>query len=168
MIEIIRAIWEGFCDLHKELYEKTKEEYEFLLSGEIDALNNHLKVKMSIIGKIKNLELKRKNVIEKVNGFIKRNGGDFENKKFEKEIKNTSDLVTYMRDLKIDDRIQGEIKNYNDRLIGLIGDIQSQNKKNRAFINKAMYNLKNIKKEVSGGNMISTYGPDAKEKNQTL
>src|SRR5690349_10982626 len=61
------SVWEGFCHLHKNLYDLTCEEYLTLLESDIDKLETMLPVKEEIISKIAELEKDRAELIEKLN-----------------------------------------------------------------------------------------------------
>ena len=153
LVEEILFIWKKFCELHNQLYDATCREYQFLLSGQTEALDEHLKTKVNIINKIRDIELKRKTLIVSFNSLI---GNE--------EIKNTSELLDYIQCKKANKDHAKHLKKYNDLLINMIKKIQHQNKKNKMFLNKAIYNLRVIREDISGQSPLSTY--DAKGKEQ--
>src|SRR5687767_12092727 len=61
-------VWEGFCQLHRQLYDLTCEEYLILLESDIDRLEAMLPLKEEIIQRIGELETERSELIEKLNG----------------------------------------------------------------------------------------------------
>ena len=63
----ILTVWEGFCQLHKELYDLTCEEYLTLLASDIDKLETMLPLKEEIIARIGQLENERTELIGKLN-----------------------------------------------------------------------------------------------------
>src|SRR5690606_9542995 len=63
----VLSVWEGFCQLHKDLYDLTCEEYLTLLASDIDKLESMLPVKEEIISKIGELEKERSELIEQLN-----------------------------------------------------------------------------------------------------
>ena len=153
LVEEILFIWRKFCELHNQLYDATCREYQFLLSGQTEALDEHLKTKVNIINKIRDIELKRKTLIVSFNSLI----GN-------QEIKNTSELLDYIQSEKANEDYAKHLKKYNDLLINMIKKIQYQNKKNKMFLNKAIHNLRVIREDISGQSPLSTY--DAKGKEQ--
>ncbi len=50
------TVWEGFCKLHKELFDLTAEEYITLLASDIDKLETLLPQKEEIIARVSELE----------------------------------------------------------------------------------------------------------------
>ena len=153
LVEEISLVWKKFCELHNNLYAATCEEYQFLLTGQTEALDEHLKTKIHIINEIRDIERKRKTLIESLNGLIKN-----------KEITNTSELLDYLQIEKSNESQGKHLKKYNDLLTNMIEKIQYQNKKNKMFLNKAIHNLRTIREDISGQRPLSTY--DAKGKEQ--
>lgn len=142
-------VWEGFCQLHKELYDLTCEEYLTLLASDIDKLEDMLPLKEEIIGKISELEKERTELIDRLN----------ETKIFSNPIEKASELLNAFKDLDQKSAIPA-LRNLNGLLIDIIEKIQEQNRKNQMFLNKAMVSLREIKQGFSGKKTYTTYGAD--------
>lgn len=142
-------VWEGFCQLHKELYDLTNEEYLTLLASDIDKLESMLPLKEEIISKIGELEKERGELIEQINNA----------KIFTLKISKAGDLLTAFGDLDRASAIPA-MRNFNSLLIDIIQKIQDQNKKNQGFLNKAMHSLREIKQGFTGKKTYTTYGAD--------
>lgn len=142
-------IWEGFCTLHKELYDLTCEEYLTLLESDIDKLESMMPVKEEIISKIGELERERSNLIDKLNdsGIAAA------------RINRAGDLLVEFADIEKANGIAA-LQNLNSLLIDIVTKIQEQNKKNQMFLNKAMISIKQVKQGFSGKKTFSTYGAD--------
>jgi len=145
----VLAVWEGFCQLHKELYDLTCEEYLTLLASDIDKLETMLPLKDEIISKIGELEKDRTELIEQLN-----HTGLFAN-----PIVKASDLLNAFASLDQQSGIPA-LKNLNSLLIDIVQKIQEQNKKNQQFLNKAMLSLREIKTGFTGKKNYTTYGAD--------
>ena len=61
------SVWESFCQLHKELYDLTCDEYLTLLESDIDKLETMLIEKEEIIAKIAEIEKERSELILNLN-----------------------------------------------------------------------------------------------------
>jgi flagellar biosynthesis/type III secretory pathway chaperone len=142
-------VWEGFCQLHKDLYDLTCEEYLTLLESDIDKLETMLPVKEEIISKIGELETERTELIEKLNST-----GLFVSK-----ITRAGELLDAFSDMDQQSAIPA-LRNLNSLLIDIIGKIQEQNKKNQQFLNKAMISLREVKQGFTGKKAYTTYGAD--------
>lgn len=142
-------VWEGFCRLHKELYDLTCDEYLTLLESDIDKLESMLPIKEEIISKIGDLEKERSELIEKLNDIAL----------FASPITRAGDLLTAFSDIDQQNGLPA-LKNLNSLLIEIIHKIQDQNKKNQLFLNKAMLSLREIKNGFSGKKQYTTYGAD--------
>lgn len=145
----VMDIWEGFCRLHKGLYDLACEEYLTLLESDIDKLESMLPLKEDLISKIGELESERADLIEKLN----------QNNLFENKIVRVGDLINSFTTIEKSNGIQA-LHNLNDLLIDIIQKIQDQNKKNQIFLNKAMLSLREIKQGFSGKKAFTTYGAD--------
>jgi len=145
----VLSVWEGFCQLHKELYDLTCDEYLTLLASDVDKLESMLPLKEEIIGKISELEIDRNELIEKLNN----------SKVFTQEISRSGDLLQVFADI---DQHAGfpALKNLNSLLIDIIHKIQEQNKKNQMFLNRAMLSLREVKQGFVGKKTYTTYGAD--------
>lgn len=145
----VLSVWEGFCHLHKELYDLTCDEYLTLLASDVDKLEGMLPLKEEIIGKISILELERADLIEKINI----------SKIFSKNIVKSGDLIQIFSEIDNNNALPA-LKNLNSLLIDIIQKIQEQNKKNQMFLNRAMLSLREIKQGFTGKKTYSTYGAD--------
>ena len=143
------SVWEGFCHLHKELYDLTCDEYLTLLSSDVDKLEDALPLKEEIIRKISALEYERKDLIESINT----------SKIFTKNILKSSDLLIVFSEIDQSSAMPA-LKNLNALLIDIVQKIQEQNKKNQMFLNRAMLSLREIKQGFTGKKTYSTYGAD--------
>lgn len=143
------SVWEGFCQLHKELYELTCDEYLTLLESDIDKLEKMLPLKEEIISKIGELEKERTELIDTLNT----------NAVFSTKITRAGELLTAFAAQEQEAGIPA-LKNLNDLLIDIIQKIQEQNKKNQWFLNKAMLSLREIKQGFTGKKQYTTYGAD--------
>ena len=142
-------VWEGFCQLHKELYDLTCDEYLTLLASDIDKLEGMLPLKEEIISRISELESERAELIEKLN----------QTKLFSTTVYKAGDLLQVFTELDQQSALPA-LKNLNALLIDIIEKIQDQNKKNQMFLNKAMISLREIKQGFSGKKTYTTYGAD--------
>lgn len=145
----VLSVWEGFCQLHKELYDLTCDEYLTLLASDIEKLESMLPVKEEIISKIGDLEKDRSELIEKLN----------ESGLFAHKITRAHELLASFADLDQQAAIPA-LKNLNGLLIDIVSKIQDQNKKNQLFLNKAMISIREIKQGFTGKKNYTTYGAD--------
>jgi flagellar biosynthesis/type III secretory pathway chaperone len=145
----VLSVWEGFCQLHKELYDLSCEEYLTLLASDVDKLEAMLPLKEEIIGKISELETERGELIGQLNS----------RKLFETPIERAADLLSAFSDLEKSAAIPA-LRNLNSLLIDIVQKIQEQNKKNQLFLNKAMLSLREIKQGFTGKKSFTTYGAD--------
>jgi flagellar biosynthesis/type III secretory pathway chaperone len=145
----IILIWENFCQLHKQLYDLTCEEYLTLLASDIDSLEVMLPMKEEIISNIGLIEKDRADLIHQIN----------ESGIFPVNINSASELIGAFSDIETERDIPA-LKNLNSLLIDIIEKIQDQNKKNQIFLNKAMLSIREIKQSFSGQKTYTTYGAD--------
>lgn len=143
------SVWEGFCHLHKELYDLTCEEYLTLLESDIDKLETMLPLKEEIIAKIGELEKERTELIDTLNKTAL----------FANKISRAGELLDAFSEIDKKAAIPA-MKNLNALLIDIIQKIQDQNKKNQQFLNKAMLSLREVKQGFSGKKQYTTYGAD--------
>jgi flagellar biosynthesis/type III secretory pathway chaperone len=143
------SVWEGFCHLHKELYDLTCEEYLTLLESDIDKLEKMLPLKEEIIAKIGELEKDRTELIDTLNSHAI----------FSTKITRAGELLNSFSDLDQASAIPA-LRNLNSLLIDIIHKIQEQNKKNQMFLNKAMISLREVKQGFTGKKQYTTYGAD--------
>jgi len=142
-------IWEGFCHLHRELYDLTCDEYLTLLESDIDKLEKMLPLKEEIISKIGELEKDRAELIETLNNISL----------FNAKIERAGDLLSAFSEIDSKSGLPA-LKNLNTLLIDMIQKIQEQNKKNKQFLNKAMLSLREVKQNFTGKKHYTTYGAD--------
>jgi len=147
--QMVITIWEGFCELHRDLYDLACEEYLTLLSSDIDKLETMLPKKEEIISRVSLIEKDRADLISRINS----------SNVFDLKIERVNDL------LKAFDAIDSQasipaLRNLNALLIDIIQKIQEQNKKNQIFLNKAMISIREIKQGFSGKKTYTTYGAD--------
>lgn len=145
----VLTTWEGFCVLHRELYELTCDEYLTLLASDIDKLEEMLPLKEEIIKKIGELERERSILIDTINTT----------KIFSNKITKSSELIDAFA---AEDNLNSlpALKNLNALLIDIIERIQLQNKKNQIFLNKAMISLRDLKQGFGNNKAFTTYGAD--------
>lgn len=143
------TVWEGFCQLHKDLFDLTCEEYLTLLASDIEKLESMLPLKEEIISKIGELEKDRSELIERLN----------ESGLFMTKITRASELLDAFASMDQASAIPA-LRNLNSLLIDIILKIQDQNKKNQMFLNKAMLSLREVKTGFTGKKTFTTYGAD--------
>jgi flagellar biosynthesis/type III secretory pathway chaperone len=141
------TVWEGFCHLHKNLYDLSCEEYLTLLESDIEKLESMLPIKEEIIAKIAELERERSELIDKLN----------EAALFSIKITRAGDLLTAFSEIDQHSAIPA-LRNFNSLLLDIIQKIQEQNKKNQQFLNKAMLSLRDVKQGFTGKKQFTTYG----------
>lgn len=149
----IVGVWDGFCRLHKELYDLTCEEYLTLLASDIEKLDTMLPLKEEIIAKIGELERERATLIEELNasGLTAT------------RVLRAGDLLVAFTDIEKATGVSA-LQNLNSLLIDIVTKIQEQNKKNQVFLNKAMLSIREMKQGFSGKKTYSTYGADGMTK----
>ncbi len=137
------GIWENFCRLHSDLFEKACDEYVTLLASDIDKLELILATKENIIQDIKTIEAERRELIDD----LRHNG---------LSITRASELLSAMQSLP-EEKEKKFLARYNLLLIDIIERIQEQNKKNQMFLNKAILSLKEIRESFNGNKTYTTY-----------
>lgn len=135
------SLWRDFCEVHNELYALSCQEHIHLINSELEDLDQCVTVKKSLIEIVDKLEAYRKELISEINGY------------FQSNAKKASEIINLFQ-LKTDADI---LEKYNLLLVDIIEKIQTQNKHNRIFLNKALYSLNQIKKDFSGENYVETY-----------
>ena len=145
-------LWKIFCEKHKQLLEKTSEEYTHLLAGDVEQLENCLKEKKGILKKIGYLEKTRQIFIQELDSILE-----------EKKAKKIADLLKIMSEFETEKK-QRYFFQFNSLLKDLIEKIQFQNKKNQLFINKTLHSLQSFRERALGEKHYSSYN----EKGMTL
>jgi flagellar biosynthesis/type III secretory pathway chaperone len=140
----ITDLWRRLCEEHTTLFDQTCEEYAILLRSNLDELEVKVCEKEETISRIATLEQMRQEIIEEIN------------KSDSKNISSVSDLISYMQDL-VFERDQKHLHRFNMLLIDIIQKIQTQNKKNQMFINKALLSLRELRQDALGQKNYSTY-----------
>lgn len=142
-------IWEQFCRSHHDLYELTCDEYQALLSGEIEALEDIIAKKEAVVATVNHWEAQRATLIATMNA--ERESGA--------EITNVTGLLKALAPAEESLPIPA-LHNLNALLIDVITRIQEQNKRNQVFLNRAMSSLREIREGFSGKKQYTTYGAD--------
>ena len=140
-------VWEHFCRLHHDLYELTCDEYQALLSGEIEQLEDLIARKQVIVDAVSNWETRRSELIQEMNADTI----------LAVSIKSASDLINLLKPVEAKLTIAAR-QNLNDLLIDVITRIQMQNKRNQLFLTRAMQSLNELKDGFSGKKHFTTYG----------
>jgi flagellar biosynthesis/type III secretory pathway chaperone len=141
-------VWKNFCELHQELFTLSCKEQELLLQSNIDELESCITEKQELISQVALEEKKRERLINKMNNQL--------NAKIQKAI----DLVNFFQAIGSDDLLE----KYNFLLIDIIEKIQSKNKYNKIFLNRALYSLNQIKKDFTGGPYTETYNAQGEKR----
>lgn len=141
----VTTVWKQFCEEHNELFTLTCDEYSLLLRSELELLEEKIIEKNECIKRIGTLELVRRELIHDINAL-------YPNKK----IDSVSSLLEVMSEYEVESN-QKHLFRFNALLIDIIEKIQTQNKRNQLFINKALHSLQQIRLEASGKKNYSTY-----------
>jgi flagellar biosynthesis/type III secretory pathway chaperone len=141
----VTDLWKRFCEEHNDLFNVTCDEYSLLLSSQLDLLEEKLIEKNEIISRIGVLENIRRDLIVELNSIM-----------VGTEINSVSELIEVMRTYEVE-KNQKHLFRFNALLIDIIEKIQTQNKRNQLFINKALISLKQIRIEATGKKNYSTY-----------
>ncbi len=142
-------IWEQFCRLHHELYERTCDEYQALLSGEIESLEPLISEKESLMKEIGTWENRRAELIATLN----------QSGVSEAPVVSVTDLLNLMAEPEAKLAIPA-LRNLNALLIDVITRLQEQNRRNQQFLNRAMHSLNELKQSFRGPKNYVTYGAD--------
>ncbi len=141
----VTDLWKRLCEEHNDLFGVTCDEYSLLLKSELDLLEEKLVEKNQIIARIGALETIRRELIAELNSLFP-----------EKNIDSVSKLLEFMKSYEVE-KNQKHLFRFNALLIDIIEKIQTQNKRNQLFINKALLSLKQIRIEATGKKNYSTY-----------
>jgi flagellar biosynthesis/type III secretory pathway chaperone len=151
----ITDLWKRLCEEHSVLFDQTCDEYSLLLGSEIENLEAKIEQKQETIARINILEEIREELIGTVNSHLTTN------------IKNVSELISFFQDFE-QTLNQKHLQSFNSLLIDIIEKIQTQNKNNQLFINKALGSLKSIREEALGEKSYSTYTSKGSAKARSL
>lgn len=147
----VTDLWKKLCEEHNELFGLTCEEYTYLLSSNIDALNLLTEKKQTIINQIAVYEKVRREIIREINSLLPDEG----------KIHTAGDLLRLMG--AVETRTgERHLHRFNQFLIDVIVKLQDQNKKNQIFLNKAMTNLRDIREGIIGKKSYTTYTANGK------
>lgn len=141
----VTDLWKQLCQEHNLLFNLTCDEYSLLLRSELDLLEDKIIEKQICIERITTLEAIRKDLILDLKDIYPN-----------KEINGVSELLEIMSEYEIENN-QKHLRSFNSLLIDIIEKVQTQNKRNQLFINKALINLQQMKLEASGKKKFSTY-----------
>lgn len=141
----VTDLWKRLCEEHNYLFSVTCDEYSLLLKSELDLLEEKLVEKNQIITRIGALETIRRELIAELNSLFP-----------EKNIDSVTKLLEFMKSYDVE-KNQKHLFRFNALLIDIIEKIQTQNKRNQLFINKALLSLKQIRIEATGKKNYSTY-----------
>ena len=142
-------VWENFCRLHHDLYELTCDEYQVLLSGEIESLEDLIAKKEVVIASIGGWETARAELISRMNRDLPAG----------QQITNVSGLLTTFASAE-SKLAMPALRNLNALLIDVITRVQEQNKRNQQFLNRAMQSIREIRDGFTGKRNYNTYGAD--------
>lgn len=151
----ITDLWKRLCEEHSALFDQTCDEYSLLLGSQIEELEVKIEEKQETISRINILEGIREELIGTVNSHLTTN------------IKNVSELITFFQSFE-QTLNQKHLQSFNSLLIDIIEKIQTQNKNNQLFINKALGSLKSIREEALGEKSYSTYTSKGNAKARSL
>lgn len=141
----LRQLWHDFCEKHTELYEVTCDEYMHLLASDIDKLEETIEEKSKVLVFINTLEQQRNELTTEITKMLNA----------EKTEKLSEFLVLLRKHDEVD--IPTEVEKLNLILLDIVEKIQTQNKKNQFFLNKAIHSLKELKESFSGKTNYNTY-----------
>lgn len=141
----VTDLWKQLCQEHNLLFNLTCDEYSLLLRSELDYLEEKISEKQNCIERIATLELIRKDIINDLSEIYP-----------EKSINSVTELLEIMSQYEIEHN-QKHLARFNALLIDMIEKIQTQNKRNQLFINKALHSLQQMRIEASGKKNFSTY-----------
>ncbi len=144
----VTDIWKRFCEEHTELLDKTFEEYSLLLSSDVDAIEELMVVKNAIMTRISSLESLRTETINEINVYLSQHN--------KKPVESVSELISVMEKYESINNAR-HLSRFNALLIDIIEKLQTQNKKNQLFLNKAINNLREIREDALGVKSYSTY-----------
>ena len=141
-------VWENFCRLHRDLFELTCDEYQALLSGEVEALEALVTRKEAVMAEINAWDSTRTSLIQ-----------DIDRAQIAAyPIRNIKDLLDLLREP--ESQMVTALTNLNALLIDIITQTHDQNKRNQVFLNRALLSLRDLREGFSGKRQYTTYGAD--------
>jgi flagellar biosynthesis/type III secretory pathway chaperone len=153
-------VWERLCRHHSELFDLTCDEYLHLLSSDMDELNNTVAQKEKLLNQISSIDSRRKKIIGELNVELSAQ------KSTAIVLEKSSEVIEYFKFSGIEN--YQHLNKLNLLLIDIIEKIQTQNKKNQIFLNKAVAKLNDLKSSFNGGKRLTTYGPQGKTVTKTI
>lgn len=142
-------VWENFCRLHRDLFELTCDEYQALLSGEVEALETLVSRKEAVMADINGWEATRSGLIQDID----------RSNIATHPITNIKGLLDLLREPESQMAIPA-LTNLNSLLIDIITQTHEQNKRNQVFLNRALLSLRDLREGFSGKRQYTTYGAD--------
>ena len=142
--ELIR-VWQSFCSSHTDLYDLTCEEYLHLLESNIEMLEDTLTRKNLLLERIKLLDQTRENLLSDLLSLTEKNSSSI------------NGLIQLIRENGNESEAK-QLEGYNALLLDIIQKIQTQNKKNQVFLNKAILSLQDLRQSFTGKKNYKTYG----------
>lgn len=134
----------SFCELHSSLFDITCDEYQYLLSSDMDKLDIAIQTKEEIISNIAQMDDLRSETMQELSAKCSSN------------IATASDL----KELLLQNSLTSEAKrldSLNAILKDMIEKIQEQNKRNQVFLNKALHSLNELRNSFKGEKNYNTY-----------
>lgn len=144
----VTDLWKKLCESHQKLLELTFDEYSLLLGSQIEELEEKIQEKEALIAAIALLDKERTAAIEELNSDLVTWNKN--------KVENVKDLIICMSEYEAK-RDQHHLSRFNALLIDIIEKIQTQNRKNQLFINKALMSLREIREEAVGRKNYTTY-----------
>jgi len=141
----VTELWKKLCEAHNELFNVTCDEYSYLLESNLEGVEEKIIEKENIILHVKILENVRQDLINEINA-----------KFLDAKIENVSGLLSFMSKFEVESN-QKHLFRFNALLIDIIEKIQTQNKRNQLFVNKALISLKQIRMDALGKKNFETY-----------
>jgi len=152
----ITDIWKRHCELHSELFDLTCDEYALLLESDLDKLEEKIAQKNSLIDVIKENDDERFRIL-----------GDIAKAYPDSNIESVTGLINFFKTFPAESESK-HLTRFNNLLVDIISKIQTQNKKNQIFINKAINSLRVIREDATGTTTVSTYDAKGVRNNRTL
>lgn len=151
----VTDLWKRLCEEHSSLFDQTCDEYSLLLTSDLDNLEDKIAEKQETINRINLLEEMRSSIISRVNRDLN------------EKITHVSELMSFFQTFEatLEHR---HLYNFNALLIDIIEKIQTQNRTNQLFINKALGSLKSIREDALGEKSYSTYNAKGSAKSRSL
>lgn len=138
-------LWKEFCQSHTSLYELTCEEYQHMISSEIDSLETVVDTKKQLIDYINVLDERRQAIINEIKTESNRD-----------DLNKSNQIIEFLKEIGKETTAK-ELASYNDLLVEIVEKIQDQNKTNQIFLNRAIISLQELKENFKGKKSFKTY-----------